>query len=391
MGVFNLIKKIIAMLLVVTNLLLAVNPIYIYGEEIAELETPCYVLMEASTGQVICGNNQDEPLHPASVTKIMTLILIFEALESGKINLGDEVSISENAASMGGSQVFLEPNEIQTVDTLIKCICVASANDASVAMAEYVWGSEEAFVAKMNEKAEQLGMTNTHFVNCCGLDDDNHKMSTLDVAIMSRELIVKHPKIKEYSTIWMDTITHTTRKGTSEFGLSNTNKLIKQYQWATGLKTGSTSKAKCCLSATAKKDDTELIAVVMAAPNSKTRFADAITLLNYGFSVCNIYKDDNKNTYYVPVENSMKKKVACGVKEEFSYLFTNTYDKEKITVETEYRNNLKAPIRKGECVGQALYKYDGVLMGKTDIISLENVKESRFGDYFKEIMSEFWG
>ena len=256
-----------------------------------ELKSPSAILMEASTGQVIYEKDADTSLHPASITKIMTLILIFDAIKDGKIGLDDEVTVSEYAASMGGSQVFLEAGEKQTVDTMIKCISMASANDACVAMSEYIAGTESAFVAKMNERATGLGMNNTNFVNCCGLDTDGHMSTARDIALMSRELITKYPQIHDYSTIWMDTIIHSTRRGDSEFGLTNTNKLIKQYEWATGLKTGSTGLAKCCLSASANKDGIDLIAVIMAAPDSKTRFAEAVNLLNYGFNTCDIYKD----------------------------------------------------------------------------------------------------
>ena len=234
--------------------------------------------MEASTGTIIYEKDAHSILHPASITKIMTLILIFDALDAQKISLDDVVTVSEHAASMGGSQVFLEPGETQTVDTMIKCISVASANDACVAMAEFIAGSEDAFVAQMNERAAGLGMKDTNFVNCCGLDVDNHMTSAYDVALMSRELITKHPQIHNYSTIWMENITHVTKKGSSEFGLTNTNKLIKQYAYATGLKTGSTGLAKYCVSATAEKDNIKLIAVIMAAPDYKVRFADAAHL-----------------------------------------------------------------------------------------------------------------
>ena len=236
-----------------------------------EITSPSAILMEAAGGNVIWEKDADTRRAPASVTKVMTLLLIFDALEEGKIALEDDVQTSEYAASMGGSQVFLEPGETQTVDTLIKCIAVASANDACVAMAEYISGSEEAFVEQMNQRAEGLGMVNTHFVNCNGLDTDGHETTARDIALMSRELIIHYPKIHEYSMIWMDTITHVTRKGTSEFGLTNTNKLIRQYAYATGLKTGSTSNAGFCVSATAEKDGVELIAVIMGADNSKDR------------------------------------------------------------------------------------------------------------------------
>lgn len=235
------------------------------------VSAPSAILMEASTGQVVYEKNCDERRPPASVTKVMTLLLIFDALKDEKIHLTDEVTVSEYAASMGGSQVFLEPGEVQTVDTLIKCISVASANDACVAMAEYVSGDENAFVEAMNQRAKNLGMKNTHFVNCNGLDTDGHETTARDIALMSRELITKYSKIYEYCNIWMEDITHTTKKGTTTFGLSNTNKLIRHYEYATGLKTGSTGKAKFCISATAKKEDVELIAVIMAAEDSKTR------------------------------------------------------------------------------------------------------------------------
>ena len=254
------------------------------------ISAPSAVLMEASTGTVVLEKNSHEKLPPASVTKIMTLLLIFDAISQGKIKLEDTVTTSTYAASMGGSQVFLEEGETQSVDTMIKCISVASANDASVAMAEYIAGTEELFVEMMNNRAKELGMKDTHFVNCCGLDVDGHVTTAYDIALMSRELITKYPQIHNYSTIWMENITHTTKRGTEEFGLANTNKLIRQYPYATGLKTGSTSLAKYCVSATAEKDGIEMIAVIMAAPDPKGRFADATALLNYGYAKCSLYQ-----------------------------------------------------------------------------------------------------
>ena len=253
------------------------------GESGLEISAPSAILMEASTGQVVYEKNPDEERPPASVTKIMTLLLIFDALETGQISLEDTVTTSEYAASMGGSQVFLEPGETQTVDTLIKCIAVASANDACVAMAEHIAGSEEEFVNKMNERAKELGMDHTHFVNCNGLDADGHLTTARDISLMSRELIRLYPQIRDYAMIWMENITHTTKKGSSEFGLTNTNKLVRHYEYTTGLKTGSTSQAGFCISATAEKNGMELIAVIMAAETSRDRTKDAIALLNYGF------------------------------------------------------------------------------------------------------------
>ena len=262
------------------------------GSEV-ELSAETAILMEAETGTVLFEQNADKELPPASVTKVMTLLLIFDALKEGKISLDEEVTTSEYAASMGGSQVFLETGEKQTVDTLIKCIAVASANDACVVMAERVAGTEEQFVQRMNERAKGLGMEHTNFVNCNGLDTDGHETTARDIALMSRELILNYPQIFDYTQIWMENITHVTAKGESEFGLSNTNKLIRQYEYATGLKTGSTSQAKFCLSATGAKDGIQMIAVVMAEPDAKSRTKDAIKLLNYGFGRCNSYQDEN--------------------------------------------------------------------------------------------------
>ena len=230
------------------------------------VSSPSVILIESSTGQVIYELNSTERRSPASITKIMTLLLTFEAIHQGKISLTDQVTTSEYASSMGGSQVYLAAGETQTLDTMIKCIAVSSGNDASVAVAEHIAGSEEAFVDMMNKKAEELGMADTRFEDCCGLtDSDGHYTSALDVATMSRELTTKYPEVFDYTTIWMEDITHETRQGTSNFTLSSTNKLLKQYQWTTGLKTGSTSKAKYCFSATASKDGIDLIAAKSAA------------------------------------------------------------------------------------------------------------------------------
>ena len=263
-----------------------------------DVSAPSYLLMEASTGQIICEQEADVRRSPASITKIMTLLLIFDHLDTGRIKLEDEIITSAYAKSMGGSQVFLEEGEVQTLDTMIKCIAVASGNDACVAVAEYIAGSEEEFVKLMNQKAEELRMDNTHFVDCCGLSDsDEHYTTARDVAIMSRELVTKHPEILDYTRIWMEDITHVTRQGSTTFTLSSTNKLLRQYEWTTGLKTGSTSKAKYCLSATASKDGIDLIAVVMAAPDNKVRFQDAMALLNFGYSVSNIYIDEIRKRF----------------------------------------------------------------------------------------------
>ncbi len=347
-----------------------------------DISAPSAILMEASTGQVIYEKNADESLHPASITKIMTLILIFDAISAGQISLDEEVTVSEHAASMGGSQVFLEVGEKQTVETMIKCIAIASANDACVAMSEHICGSEEVFVGKMNERAAGLGMDNTHFVNCCGLDADGHMTTARDVALMSRELINKYPQIHSFSTIWMDTITHVTRRGESEFTLTNTNKLIKQYEWATGLKTGSTSLAKFCLSATADRNGIELISVVMASPDGKTRVADSISLLNYGYGICSLYRDTAMPALEgVEVKNGIKSTVDCRYSGEFTHLFLSSYDSSLVTREIEYLDSLSAPITEGDVLGQLVYKYDGAPIGAVDILASESVKKAGYGDY----------
>lgn len=351
-----------------------------------ELKSPSAILMEASTGQVIYEKDADTSLHPASITKIMTLILIFDAIKDGKIGLDDEVAVSEYAASMGGSQVFLEAGEKQTVDTMIKCISMASANDACVAMSEYIEGTESAFVAKMNERAMGLGMNNTNFVNCCGLDTDGHMSTARDIALMSRELITKYPQIHDYSTIWMDTIIHSTRRGDSEFGLTNTNKLIKQYEWATGLKTGSTGLAKCCLSASANKDGIDLIAVIMAAPDSKTRFAEAVNLLNYGFNTCDIYKDDGMPLLEnIRISKGKKDYVNCRYEKEFSYMFINPVNPEDISKELHINENIAAPVNEGDTIGTLDYYYNGEKIGSVNVISSENIEKADFLTQIKKV------
>ena len=352
-----------------------------------ELKSPSAILMEASTGQVIYEKDADTSLHPASITKIMTLILIFDAIKDGKIGLDDEVTVSEYAASMGGSQVFLEAGEKQTVDTMIKCISMASANDACVAMSEYIAGTESAFVAKMNERATGLGMNNTNFVNCCGLDTDGHMSTARDIALMSRELITKYPQIHDYSTIWMDTIIHSTRRGDSEFGLTNTNKLIKQYEWATGLKTGSTGLAKCCLSASANKDGIDLIAVIMAAPDSKTRFAEAVNLLNYGFNTCDIYKDDGMPLLEnIRISKGKKDYVNCRYEKEFSYMFINPVNHEDISKELHINENIAAPVNEGDTIGTLDYYYNGEKIGSVKVISSENIEKADFLTQIKKVL-----
>ena len=350
------------------------------------LSAPAAILMEASTGTVIFEQNADVPCSPASITKIMTLLLIFEALEEGDIDLQDEVMTSASAQSMGGSQVFLEEGEMQTVETLLKCIAVASGNDAAVAMAEFIAGSEEEFVSRMNEKAQELGMENTHFLDCCGLSDsDDHHTTARDVAVMSRELITKYPQIHDYCMIWMEDITHTTEKGTSEFGLTNTNKLVRQYEYATGLKTGSTGEAKFCVSATAEKNGVELIAVIMAAENSKDRFGDAVKLLNYGFGKCQIYTDNDMEAIPpVKVEGGVEEEVGAEYAEHFTWLDITGANLNQMEKTVEMKEGIRAPLKKGDVIGQAVYTLDGTEKGRVDIIASGDVEKAGFIDCLLE-------
>ena len=350
------------------------------------------VLIEGSTGKVIYEKKKDERLKPASITKVMTLLLIFEALDKGQIKLTDEVSVSDYAASMGGSQVYLEPNEVQTVDTMIKCISIASANDASVAMGEFIAGSEEEFVAKMNQRAKELGMNNTNFVNCCGLDTDNHYSSAYDVALMSRELITKHPEISKYSTVWMDTITHTTRKGQSEFGLTNTNKLVRFYQGITGLKTGSTGLAKYCVTATAKRNNMDLIAVIMAAPDTKSRFMEASKLLNYGFANYSIYSDDNADIVINPVkvDKGVTDTVQGTAGSKFSYLCMKGKSKDEIRKEVILFDQVQAPVAQNDKIGEIIYYYGDEEIGSIDIIAAKAVNKARYRDCFVKILKRYF-
>lgn len=354
-----------------------------------EIQTPHACVMEVSTGEVLYEKNADERLHPASVTKVMTILLIFEALDAGKLKLEDEVTTSAHAKSMGGSQVFLEVGEKQTVETLLKCIIIASGNDAAVAMAEQIAGSEEAFVEMMNKRAAELGMEQTHFVDCCGLTESKeHYTSARDVALMSRELLQKYPNCVEYSDIWMEDITHVTVKGSSPFTLTNTNKLLRSYDGCDGLKTGSTSYAKYCLSATARRDGIRIISVVMTAPDSKTRFAEAGKLLNYGFSRCSIYHDEEMPKLSpVPVKGSIQTKVSVRYPDEFSYLSTTGEDFSQITREAEFSGEIMAPLEEGEEVGSLVYKIGEREIGRMPIVTAEAIEKAGYFDW----VNAAWG
>lgn len=358
-----------------------------------EIGSQAAILMEASTGEVIYEKNADERRSPASITKIMTLILIFDALEKGQITLDEMVSTSAHAKSMGGSQVYLEEGEQQSVETLIKCIVIASGNDASVAMAEHIAGSEEAFISMMNERAAGLGMTQTHFVDCCGLTESPEHLTTArDVAVMSRELISRYPQISDYSTIWMENIVHNTARGSSEFGLANTNKLLKMQTdfTVTGLKTGSTSQAGYCLSATGRKNQIDLIAVVLAAPDYKVRFSEARSLLDYGFSICRRYEDTEP-----PVLEDMK---VYGGKEDtvslkydgtFSAIRTDGQEFAGVEKKLELPETLTAPVDEGMTAGSLVYYLDGEELGRISVLTAEKVEKAAYKDYLYRLWKQF--
>ena len=366
-------KKFISIILLCS---LVITNVYA-NDLILDIDAKSYILMEASTGKVLAESNSDEALPPASVTKIMTLLLIYDYIEQGKIKWEDIVTISEHAASMGGSQIFLEPNERQSVEALTKSIAIASANDAAVAMAEFIAGSEEGFVQMMNEKAKSLGMNNTNFENACGLDSNNHKMSAKDIAIMSRELITKYPDVQKYTTTWQDTITHSTKKGDSEFGLTNTNKLIKWYEGATGLKTGSTGNAKYCLSGTAEKDGMNLIGVVMAASDPKVRFQSVMKMLDYGFTNYELSsgKKQGEEIGDVDVYKGMKDKVTAAVEKDVNVLVEKG-DNNKLEFKTSFVENVKAPIKQGDMLGEIVYYSSGNEVGRSKLVAVEDVEKA---------------
>ena len=382
--------KVVVGILIVCILSMVI-PFTVKAENEELITAPHGVLMEASTGKIIYEKDMDTRVKPASITKIMTLILIFDELEKGNLHMEDEVVTSAYAKSMGGSQVFLEEGEKQTVETLIKCIVIASGNDASAAMAEHIAGSEAEFVKKMNERAKGLGMENTNFEDCCGLtESDNHYTSAHDVAIMSRELITKYPKILEYSSVWMENITHVTKKGSSEFGLTNTNKLIRSYDGCVGLKTGSTSVAKYCVSAVAKREGITLISVVMTAPDYKVRFKDAAAMLNLGFGSCKLYVDEQKEKLPdILVEGGVLEKVPCEFERKFRYLDTEGASFEHIEKKGKMKKSVKAPVKKGEEMGSVEYYLDGKKIGSVKIICTKGTKKADYGDCIKKVWSCF--
>lgn len=349
-------------------------------ENYLNLESESAILLETQTGQILFEKNPHEKLRPASVTKIMSLLLIMEALDRGDITLETPISCSENASSMGGSQIWLDSTESLTVHEMLKAICIVSANDCTVAMAEYLCGTEELFVQKMNEKAKELKMHDTNFKNCHGIDEDDHLTSSYDIGIMTRELLLKHPEITTYTSIWMDSL----RDGKSE--LVNTNKLIRTYEGATGLKTGSTSLALYNLSATATRNNLSLIAIVLRAPTPKIRFSEAKLLLDYGF-----------NTYYLKEickENQLYKtiKINKGVEEELNIIYESNVNilskigsSSEITENISLPESIEAPVYKGDIVGKISYLKDNIEISSVNLIAEKDIPKLSFISIFKEL------
>lgn len=376
--------KFLALFLTVITAFTFFAPVYALDKNNVNLDlnAKSAVLMDANTGTLLYEKNKDERLSPASVTKIMTLLLVFEALDQGKIKLDDMITVSENAASMGGSQIFLEPGEEMSVEDLIKSVVVASANDAAVTLAEYVGGSEEAFVYMMNKRARELGMENTHFENATGLDDDtvNHLTTAYDIALMSKELL-KHERITEYTTIWMDTV----RNG--EFGLSNTNKLIRFYKGATGLKTGSTSKAGFCISATAKREGLHLISVIMGSETSQIRNASAVKLLDMGFAGYEIYKDEARELESIEIKNG--KTDLVNVKFDGCEILIPKGKRDNVKHELKFNENIKAPLKSGDSLGSIIYTLDGEIIGEEDVYCADDVEQIDFIWYLSSVLKKF--
>ena len=344
------------------------------------------ILMDVGSGQILYEKNAHDKLPPASVTKVMTMLLICEALDSGKITLDDSVQISDNAASMGGSQIFLEAGEVQKVDTLLKGIAVASANDGCVAMAEYIGGSVESFVDMMNAKAKELNMKDTNFVNTNGLPVDNHYTSAHDIAIMSRELL-KHDVISKYLTTWMDQVVVGKKQIT--VGLANTNKLIKHYQGATGVKTGFTQQAKYCLSASAKRGDTHLVAVTLGAETSPERFKDATSLLNFGFANYESVKicSKNDNIATLTLDKADEQKINLVAKEDLSVLIKKGGNKD-FTRKIKVNENPTIPIKKGTNLGYVEIYQGKTLVGKVDLVNTKDIQKASYLKMLQRVIDE---
>lgn len=360
------------------------------SKDTLNIESPSALLMELESGQILYEKDAETARRPASVTKIMTMLLAFDAVDSGKIKMDDMVSVSGNAASMGGSQVYLEEGEQQSFEDLLKCMIVSSANDAATAVGEAIAGSEEGFVAMMNKKAASLGMKNTHFENACGLEAEGHMMSAKDIAILSRELLLKHPQVADYTTIWMDSIVHKTKRGESEFGLANTNKFLKKYEGAIGLKTGYTSVAGFSMSAVATRKGTTLIAVVMGSKTKDIRYSDAAKLLDYGFANCSIYEDDKvlEHCEKISITNGVKSSIRIQSKKPFQYVFVGNKADGEITKELKPIKQ-EAPIKKGEVVAKMEYRQGNQVLGEVDILAVESIEKQKYRHALWKLLQQY--
>ena len=369
-----------AVLILISVLLVGVLPVTGFA---AEMDGKSAVLMELSTGTVIQEKNSHEKLAPASVTKVMTMLLVMEAIDAGKIHWDDPVTASEAAAAKGGSQIYLKVGEVMTVSDMLKSIAVSSANDCACAMAEHLAGSESAFVEQMNQRARELGMQDTHFVNCTGLDDgtdaQSHRTSAYDIAIMSRELLQKHPDIKKFTTIWMDTV----RDGA--FGLSNTNRLIRFYQGATGLKTGFTRGAGFCLSASAQRDGMELIAVVMGAESSKGRFAACKSMLDYGFANYALATPELPENPSVPVILGQEKTVNVQLGQTEGLLIDKA-QRGSITTALQLEESVAAPVAQGQQLGTLTTQAGDQVLAEIPLVSQQAVEKLTWGEIFVSIL-----
>ena len=369
-------------ILVVVALLVGVFPLQARAVDL-NVAGKSACLLDVTTGTILYEHNAHEPLAPASVTKVMTMLLIMEAIDSGKITWDDSVTTSESAAAKGGSQIYLKVGETMTVSDMVKSIAVSSANDCACAMAEHLAGSESAFVDMMNKRAKELGMNDTHFVNCTGLDDDenakDHRTSAYDIAVMSRELLKNHPDIKKFTTIWMDTV----RNG--EFGLSNTNKLVRFYQGATGLKTGFTSGAGYCLSASAQRDGMELIAVVMGCETSQDRFAACKSMLDYGFANFALVSPKPEGELTVPVKLGTEAAVAAVPGEEGAMLIDKS-QRDSVTVVTELEESITAPVSRGQRLGTMTVKAGEQILSQVPLVARDPVQRLSLGQLFVKVL-----
>ncbi|GAB6087807.1 D-alanyl-D-alanine carboxypeptidase family protein [Alkaliphilus crotonatoxidans] len=382
------INRLICILLVLT-FILTVPMLDVYGQQPFEIDARSAILIDAGTGTVLYEKNVHEALPPASVTKIMTMLLVMEALANNQITLEDQVVVSELASSMGGTQLYLEPGEVKTIEELMKGIAIRSANDACVAVGEHLAGSEELFVQRMNEKAKELGMENTHFVNSNGLPAEGHVTSAYDIALMSRELL-KYPEIHRWLTTWMDSVVVGKKQSTQE--LVNTNRLIRFYDGATGIKTGYTTEAKHCLSASATRGNTTFIAVIMGAPSSQIRFSEAAKLLDYGFANYNTVDVIEKESTLgaLPVQKGKVTEINGIAREEFK-LLVKKGEEAQVDQEIILPQYLQAPVKKGEKIGEAIISLNGKEVGRVDIITPEDIEKASFLDVINRMFRRMVG